>query len=139
MMASALHQLSLDPCPNLSLCRPEWHDPGSRVSTTQADYGVTWKLVALVPVPPGVVTETGPVTAPEGTSASTFVSDITWKLVAATPPNFTCVLPVKLFPLITTDVPTGPLVGLNALMEGATKKVPGLVAIPPGVVMVILP
>src|SRR6266436_8341259 len=96
-------------------------------------YGVTVKLVALVPVPPGVVTAMGPVTAPVGTSASTCVSEITWRLVAATPPNVTFVAPVKLCPVIATDVPTGPLVGLKLAMAATTEKAVGLVAIPPGV------
>ncbi len=101
------------------------------------DYGVTVKLVALVPVPPGVVTVMWPVTAPAGTSASTSVSVMTWKLVAATPPNFTAVVPVKLFPLIATAVPTGPLVGLKLEIDGTTAKVVGLLASPPGVLTVI--
>jgi hypothetical protein len=41
-------------------------------------YGVTVNLLVLVAVPAAVVTATGPVTAPEGTSASTLVSLITW-------------------------------------------------------------
>ena len=123
------------------MCRARrWVQSQSRlVGAARANYGVTVKLVALVPVPPGVVTAIGPVTAPVGTSASTCVSWITWKLVAATPPNVTFVAPVKLCPVIATDVPTGPLVGLKLAMEGTTEKAVGLVAIPPGVVMVILP
>ena len=45
---------------------------------THAGYGVTVKLVTLVPAPPAVVTAIGPVTAPVGTSAFTSVSEITW-------------------------------------------------------------
>src|SRR5260221_13404570 len=100
-------------------------------------YGVTVKLVALVPVPPGVVTAMGPVTAPVGTSASTCVSDITWKLVDATTPNVTLVALLKLFPVIVTADPTGPLVGLNEVMEGTTEEAQRLLASPPGVGMVI--
>jgi len=61
--------------------------------------------------------------------------------VAATPPNFTEVAPVKAVPVIVTEVPTGPLVGLNDVMEGAvvTVKSDALVAVPPGVVTVIFP
>ena len=44
----------------------------------QRRYGLTVKLVALVAVPPGAVTAIFPVAAPEGTSASTLVSLITW-------------------------------------------------------------
>src|SRR5260370_36014941 len=81
----------------------------------------------------------GPVTAAVGTTASSCVSEITWRLWAATPPNVTFVAPVKLCPVIATDVPTGPLVGLKLAMEGTTEKAVGLGAIPPGGVMGILP
>jgi hypothetical protein len=69
--------------------------------------------------------------------ASTSVSFTTVKLVAATPPNVTDVVPVKVLPVIFTKVPTGPLLGLNPVMEGTTVNVAALVAAPPGVVMVI--
>jgi hypothetical protein len=50
--------------------------------------------------------------------------------------NETSVAPVKLVPLILTDVPTGPLVGLNDVIVGApvvvTVKFVELVAVPSG-------
>src|SRR5260370_1302548 len=52
--------------------------------------GITVKLVALVAVPPGVVTLTGPVVAP-----------------------------VKFAPLIVPTVPPGPLVGVTLVIVGA--------------------
>ncbi len=54
-----------------------------------------------------------PVFAPVGTSAPTCESSITSKLVAATPPKVTLLVPVKVVPVIFTDVPTEPLVGLK--------------------------
>jgi hypothetical protein len=94
-------------------------------------------LAELVVVPPGVVTAMAPVTAPFGTKASTCVSLMTWKLVAATPPKVTPVVPVKEFPVIETEVPLGPLVGVKLVMAGATTKFEGLLATPPAVVIVI--
>jgi len=102
---------------------------------------VTEKLVALVAVPPGVVTAIGPVVAPEGTVAVTCVDELTVKL-AAVPLNVTDVAPVRFVPAITTVVPTGPLVGKKLVIVGAaavTEKLVALVATPPGVVTAIGP
>ena len=52
---------------------------------------VTVKSVELDAVPPGVVITIFPVFAPLGTVAVTCVSELTVKLVAATPPNVTFV------------------------------------------------
>ena len=98
---------------------------------------MTVNFVELVPVPPGVVTAIVPVTAPLGTSASISVSLITSWLLAATPPNVTSVAPVKLFPLIVTEVPTGPLVGVKLLTSGTTANAVVLLAVPPRVVTMI--
>ena len=99
------------------------------------------KLAELVTVPPAVVTLILPDTAPAGTVAVILVAELTEKVVAATPPNFTEVAPVKAVPLIVTTVPTGPLVGVNEVIDGAvvTVKADALVAVPPGVVTVIFP
>src|SRR5438034_7382296 len=102
----------------------------------------TVKLAELVPVPPAVVTLILPDTAPAGTVAVILVAELTEKVVAATPPNFTEVAPVKAVPLMVTTVPTGPLVGVNEEIVGAaavTVKSDALVAVPPGVVTVIFP
>jgi len=56
---------------------PRRKSPFAVQTIRTAAYGVTVKLLALVPVPPAVVTAMGPVTAPVGTSASTVVSLIT--------------------------------------------------------------
>src|SRR5437660_5102854 len=91
--------------------------------------------LALVAVPPGVVTLTGPVVAPAGTVARIAVSEVTVK-VALTPLNDTEVAPVKFVPLIVTLVPTGPLVGVKLAIVGGLTTVNelALVAVPPGVV-----
>ena len=103
---------------------------------------VTVKFVELVAVPLGVVTEIGPVVAPEGTVALIRVAFCTVK-VAETPLKRTAVAPVKFVPLIRTEVPTGPLVGLNDVIVGApvavTVKFVELVAVPLGVVTRIGP
>ena len=105
---------------------------------------VTVKLVALVAVPPGVVTVIVPVTAPVGTVAVTRVpAPFTENVAAATPPNFTDVAPPKFVPLIVTEVPTGPLVGEKDVIVGVgapvTVKSVVLVAVAPPLVTVILP
>ena len=63
-----------------------------------------------------------PVTAPVGTVAVTFVLEFTVKTVDCTVPNLTIVACDKLIPVITTCVPTGPLVGLKLVMLGMTLK-----------------
>src|SRR6266478_49866 len=101
---------------------------------------ITVKLPALVAVPPGVVTLIVPVVGPAGTVAWIEVAELTVK-VALTPLNATAVVPVKLVPLMVTLVPTGPLAGVKPVMVGGliTVKLPGLVAVPPGVVTLIVP
>ena len=101
---------------------------------------VAVKLLALVAVPPGVVTLIGPLVAPLGTVAVIWVLVFTVKL-APVPLKATAVAPVKLFPLMVTEVPTDPLLGLKELMVGGgiTVKLLALVAVPPGVVTLIGP
>ena len=50
--------------------------------------------------------------------------------------NLTMVAPVNVVPVMTTVVPTGPLVGENADTYGATLKGVAAVAVPPAVVTV---
>jgi hypothetical protein len=103
----------------------------------------TMKSVALVAVPPGVVTWMGPVCVPLATVAEIFVLESTVKLSAALFPNLTAVAPVKFVPSITTSAPTGPEVGENDVIVGApaavTVKFWALVPVPPGVVTLIFP
>jgi len=68
-------------------------------------------------VPPGVVTCTAPL-VPLETIAVICVTELTVKLCAAVPPNDTAVAPVKLVPVITTDVPVPPDAGVKEVMVG---------------------
>jgi hypothetical protein len=102
---------------------------------------VTVKLDELVAVPFGVVTDTGPLVAPAGTTAAIKPSDVTVKL-AATPLNVTDVAPVKRRPPMLMVEPLGPLPGLIPLISGAvgvTVKAAELVAVPFSVVTEIVP
>jgi hypothetical protein len=81
------------------------------------------KFVRLDPVPPGVVTLIGPVVAVVGTVAVICVAEFTVNVVAATLLNVTAVAPVKFVPVITTDVPTGPDVGVNEVIVGQVELV----------------
>lgn len=105
---------------------------------------VTVKIAGLVvAVPPGVVTEIGPLFVPFDIVAARTVDETTVNFTLE-PPTFTAVvakpLPEKFVPVIVTVVPPGPPVGVNAVIdgEGMTVNVP-LVAVPPGVVTAIGP
>jgi hypothetical protein len=102
----------------------------------------TLKAVALVAVPPGVLTAMAPVVAPAGTVAVICVA-LALKAVAFTPLNATTVAADRLLPLIVTDVPTRPLTGEKPVIEGAgpvvTANAVALVAVPPAVVTAIGP
>jgi len=97
----------------------------------------------LVAVPPGVVTVTRPVVAPEGTVVFTEVAERTVK-VAEAPLNATAVAPERFVPVIVTLVPALPLVGesdeiVGAAVDPVTLKLVELVAVPPAVVTAIGP
>src|SRR4029453_2025156 len=107
------------------------------VRVTVLEWGMlTVKFAALAIVPPGVVTLILPVVAPVGTVAVICVAESTWNVVAVVVLNFTelvvkvapLIVPLKFVPVIVTDVPTGPKVGVNELIVGAgtgfTVKVP---------------
>jgi hypothetical protein len=100
--------------------------------------GGSVKEPRLVDVPDGVVTLMVPVVAPAGAVAVIWVSELTLK-VALTPLNFTDVAPVKLVPVIVTEVPGVPLVGLKLVMLGSTLKPEALKAVPAGLVTLISP
>ena len=82
-----------------------------------------------------------PVAAPCGTTARISLSERTVKELEGTPLKSTFVAPLKNSPLTVTEVPTGPLAGVNEVMTGSLKneKLLALVAVPAGVVTVILP
>lgn len=79
---------------------------------------VTTNVPTLIAVPPAVVTLHFADEAPEGTVAVILADELT-AYDAATEPSLTDVAPVKFEPLIVTDVPTGPLVGVKLEIEGA--------------------
>jgi hypothetical protein len=103
--------------------------------------GITVKLVALVAVPPAVVTVTVPVAVPAATVAVICVSPFTVKDAAAVPLNLTAEAPVNAEPVMVTTVPTGPEVGVKLLTVGGgiTVKPAELVAVPAIVVTAIVP
>src|SRR5437762_13951260 len=93
--------------------------------------------VPEVAVPPGVVTEMPPLAAAEGTVAVICVSESTVNEAEALLKKLTELAPVRLEPVIVTEVPTGPNVGEIPLITGAdalTVKSVELVAVPPSVV-----
>lgn len=63
-----------------------------------------------------------PDNAPVGTVAVTSVSETTVKLVAGIEPNATCVVCVRLFPVIVTGVPAAPLEGRKVVITGVISK-----------------
>jgi hypothetical protein len=117
-----------------------------RLNVTLLEWALlTVKFVALVAVPPGVVTEILPVVAPVGTVAVICVAEFTVNVVAVVVLNFTEVVvkpvPLKFVPVILTDVPTGPKAGVNEVIVGVptTTKSVALVAVPMVFVTLILP
>jgi hypothetical protein len=95
---------------------------------------------ASVPVPPGVVTLTAPV-VPVPTTAVICVAELTVKLVAAVPPKLTALALVKPVPVIVTEVPVPPVVGVNEVIVGAAAEYvkPVRVPVPTGVVTLTAP
>jgi hypothetical protein len=91
------------------------------------------KSVRLVPVPPGVVTETGPVVVRFRTVATISVSELTSN-DAGLPLNFTAEVPVYPVPVIVTVVPLGPLEGTKSSTvgsgDGVTTKSTALAPVP---------
>ncbi len=106
---------------------PEVGEKLEMVGVTPPD---TVKLVLLVPVPLGVVTEMRPVVAPVGTEAMICVGEVTEKVDAATLLNLTEVTPTKFVPVMVTMVPTGPEVGENDVMVGAPTTVKSVELVP---------
>ena len=84
--------------------------------------GRTVKDGTEVAVPPGVVTEIFPVSAPVG-----IVATITVPLFEATVrvevPSLTEVAPLKFVPLMVTELPTKPNAGVNPLIVGEATMV----------------
>jgi hypothetical protein len=97
---------------------------------------LTVKAVGLVALPPGVVTWIFPVTAPAGTVAVICESEPTEKTAIFPPPKVSLDAPVKLVPVMVTEVPTGPLGGVKLRMAGVTRNFWLLLKVPPGVTAV---
>src|SRR5580704_11369950 len=130
----------VNPVPVMLTDVPAAPEVGVNEVTTGAP-AVTVNDAVLVPVPDGVVTAIGPVVAPVGTVAVIWVPELTVN-VAATPLNFTAVAPVNPVPVMLTDVPAAPEVGVNEVTTGApavTVNDAVLVPVPPGVVTAIGP
>src|SRR3989454_4280597 len=95
------------------------------VKAVITELGITVKLVALVAVPPRVVTLIGPVVVPEVTMAVRLVTEAE-DTVPVTPLNLTSFLLAsgsKLVPVIVTAVPGRPLLGVKLVMVGAATVV----------------
>ena len=103
--------------------------------------GITVKLVVEAAILMGVVTLMGPVVAPVGTVAVIWVAEFTVNTGATVPLKRTCVVPVRSVPVMTTTVPTGPVMGAKLVMVGGVPTVNGVaeVVVPPGVVTLIEP
>ena len=101
--------------------------------------GVTVKTTPLLATP-RTVTTTFPVVAPLGTTTE-MVVPVKPKTVAAVPLNVTVLLPggPKFVPMIKTELPTGPEVGLRLVMLGGnvTVKTTPLLAMPPTVTITL--
>jgi hypothetical protein len=81
---------------------------------------VNWSAAEIADVPPGVVTLTSTTPVPAGDVAVIDVAELNVKL-AAVAPKVTAVTPVKLVPVMVTDVPpaVGPAVGEIEVTVGA--------------------
>jgi hypothetical protein len=85
--------------------------------------GATRNVAPLVAVPPAVVTDIVPDTAPEGTVAVICVSLFTVMVTTGVAPIVTAVAPVNPLPAITTVDPTIPEPGANPVMDGTGTTV----------------
>ncbi len=81
------------------------------------------KKPAFVAIPPGVVTLIiPPLLGLVPTTAVMEVALLMIKEVAAAPPKFTALAPVKLVPVIVTEVPAVPKDGVKEVMVGAAAS-----------------
>jgi len=118
---------------------PTTPDAGAKLAIVGA--ATTVNALADVAEDSGLATVMGPLVVPAATVAVICVALFTVNPLAGVPLNATAVMPVRLVPVITTDVPTGPLVGTKLVMAGGIWIVKAMldVAVPPGVVTVIMP
>jgi hypothetical protein len=118
---------------------PTTPDEGAKLEIVGA--ATTVNAVADVAEAAGDVTVIGPVVVPGATVAVICVALFTVNELAGVPLNETAVTPVKFVPVMATEVPTGPLLGVKLVMAGAIWIVNATldVAVPAGVVTVIMP
>lgn len=88
------------------------------VGLNEETVGITLNAPGLVPLPAGVVTVMGPLSAPDGTVAVSVESETPVK-AAAVLLKVTAVAPVKPLPLMMTGDPTLADVGERAVIVGA--------------------
>src|SRR5215470_5515866 len=69
-------------------------------------------------MPFGVMTVTSTMPVPAGETDVMLVAEFTVKLVAGVAPKFTAVAPVKLVPVMVTEVPAAPDVGFRTVTVG---------------------
>jgi len=103
--------------------------------------GATNEKPLKTAVPPGVVTDTTPLAPPAPTTAFICVAETTVYELAATPPKFTAVAPLKPVPVIVTTVPMAAKAGVNDVIvgTGGINVKPARLAVPPGVLTDTLP
>ena len=90
-------------------------------------------------MPPGVVTDTLPLD-PAPTTADILLALATANDVAGVPPKLTAVALVKLVPVMFTNAPAAPKVGVNDVTVGGCRKIkPESPAEPDGVITDTLP
>ena len=79
------------------------------------------KVRALL-VPSALVTVSGPVVAPTGTTTVRPVAVLPLMAVVVVPLKLTLVAPARLLPLTTMLLPTTPLLGVSRVMAGAAAR-----------------
>lgn len=112
-------------------------------SAMRTEAGFTIKVFLLVACPPGVVTVIAPFPALVGTTKVIVVGETTVNEAAGTPPIVTELAPVRFVPVMVTVAPGAAVVGEKLVIVGAAGRtvnvVRPLVAVPPGVVILITP
>ena len=86
---------------------------------------MNWSAAEVADIPPAVVTRTSTVPVPAGDVAVIWVAELTVKPVAGVAPKLTVVAPVRLTPVMVTEVApaVGPAVGEIDVTVGAAVYV----------------
>ena len=127
------------PLPEIVTVVPGGPDTGDKPDITGA--ATTVNAVAVVAVPPRVVTEIAPDVAPLGTTAAIDESVLLDITATTVPLNLILVAFAKPEPVMFTDEPIAPPTGENPVIMGAgtTVNEEALVAVPPAVVIEMTP